>query len=283
MADMTQTIIPKSDQLNADDLLTGPRTITITKTVIKDSKEQPVDVFFEGDNNKPYRPGLSMRRVMVDLWGPDQEQYTGRSMTLYCDPSIKFGKDKVGGIRISHMSHLDQTMKIMLTTTRARRSEFTVLPLPVNDAESAINKARVAAGKGTEEFRKYYNTDFAKQYRDEINAHLDEFKKIAADVDDEAKPLSQKLAEQSSPPDEQQPEEGKTDGDEASTTSPSATPGHWTDDINVGDGIPGSDAWDAGMEAFKQSAPFTDNPYENDMEAAQDWAGGYIGAQRTAE
>jgi hypothetical protein len=50
-------------------------------------------------------------------------------MKLYCDPNVKFGGVKVGGIRISHMSGLDSKLSVMLTTTRSKRSEYTVEPL----------------------------------------------------------------------------------------------------------------------------------------------------------
>ena len=58
---------------------------------------------------------------------------------------------------------------------------------------------------------------------------------------------------------------------------------HWTADVDPDEGNPGSEAWDAGMDAFKQGAPLTDCPHEDDMEAAQDWMGGYVGARRAAE
>lgn len=139
MNDMAQTIIPKSDQLNADDLLAGPRTITIREVNINPGTEQPVAVFFVGDDGKPFLPCKSMRRVMVAIWGPDANVYTGRSMTLFRDPSVTWGGMEVGGIRISHMSHLDQKTAVVLTASKKTRKPFVVLPLvkpvePVNTA-----------------------------------------------------------------------------------------------------------------------------------------------------
>lgn len=125
--DMGSTIAPKSDQLNVDDLIAGPRTVTITRvTGNQGSLEQPVNVFFEGDNGKPYRPCKSMRRVMVAAWGVNAADYAGRSMTLYCDPNVTFGGMKVGGIRISHMSHIERDMQMALTASRAKRANYTV-------------------------------------------------------------------------------------------------------------------------------------------------------------
>ena len=58
---------------------------------------------------------------------------------------------------------------------------------------------------------------------------------------------------------------------------------HWTADVDPDEGNPGSQAWDAGIEAFKQGAPITDCPHEDNMEDSQDWLGGYAGARRAAE
>jgi hypothetical protein len=126
--DMSAYIAPKSDQLNADDLIAGPRTITIT-SVRGSEGDQPVAVHYDGDNGKPFKPCKSMRRVMVHAWGRDAKQYAGRSMTLYRDPKIKFGGMEVGGIRISHMSHIDGKLQMALTETRGKRAPYVVQPL----------------------------------------------------------------------------------------------------------------------------------------------------------
>lgn len=143
MSDMTATIAPKSDQMNADDLIAGPRTITVTRVTVNPGAEQPVDVFFEGDGGKPFRPGKSMRRVLVAVWGPDPSAYAGRSMTLFRDPEVTWGGMAVGGIRISHMSHMDGPMVLALTATKKARKPFRVEPLVV--AKPPDDKAAKAA------------------------------------------------------------------------------------------------------------------------------------------
>jgi hypothetical protein len=127
--DMSRFIIAKSDQLNADDLLGGPRIITITGVRGTDAADQPVAVSYEGDGGKPYKPCKSMRRVMVHCWGKDAAQYAGRSMELYCDPDVQFGGMKVGGIRISRMSHIDGPKQMALTATRGKKGLYKVQPL----------------------------------------------------------------------------------------------------------------------------------------------------------
>ena len=68
--DISKTIAPKSEQLNADDLIAGPRTITVTSVKLV-AEDQPVAIHFAGDEGKPHKPCKSMRRVLVRAWGAD--------------------------------------------------------------------------------------------------------------------------------------------------------------------------------------------------------------------
>lgn len=149
MTDMTPAITPKSDQLNSDDLIAGPITIKVTEVTIRGGQEQPVSIHYEGDNGKPYKSCKSMNRVLVAAWGADAKEYTGRSMTLYRDPSVKWAGMEVGGIRISHLSHINAPMVMALTATKGSRKPFTVQPLKV--AEPIDWGARINAAKTLEE------------------------------------------------------------------------------------------------------------------------------------
>ena len=139
--DMRQAIIPKSDQLNADDLIAGEMTIKITGVTVKGGQEQPVSIHFEGDNGKPYKACKSMCRVMVAAWGPDSSKYVGRSMTLYRDPRVKWAGMEVGGIRISHMSDIPGDQVMALTVTRGSKKPYTVKPLTVDAAPKSTDHA----------------------------------------------------------------------------------------------------------------------------------------------
>lgn len=143
---LRDTIIPKSDQLNADDLLAGPITVRIVGVKRGDTQEQPISIEIDG-GHQPYRPCKSMRRVMIAAWGDDGRKWIGQSMTLYCDPDVKFGGVKVGGIRISSMTGISGRLAVMLTTTRSKRSEFVVEELKLRSIDytaliAAIDKAQ---------------------------------------------------------------------------------------------------------------------------------------------
>jgi len=50
-------------------------------------------------------------------------------MTLFGDPTVKFGGQVVGGIKISHLSHIDKRLTLSLTASKGKRAPFTVEPL----------------------------------------------------------------------------------------------------------------------------------------------------------
>jgi len=194
MNDMLGTIVPKSTQLNADDLIGGRSlTICVTKVEIK-MDEQPVAIHFEGDGGKPYLPGKSMRRVLVNIWGPDANAYVGRSMTLYRDDAVKFGGVDVGGIRISHMSHMPKAVTMALTATKAQRKPFTVKPLaePAKPAstppatapamEQVLRDAQEHAARGVEAYRGFWSV-LTKPQRDFVLPHHEGLKATAAAAD----------------------------------------------------------------------------------------------------
>lgn len=144
MNDMSVVIQPKSDQVNADDFIGGPRTFTIEAVHINPDADQPVQIQLVGEK-RVWRPCKSMSRVLVAGWGPDAKTYTGRSVTLYRDPKVKWGGMEVGGIRISHMTHIERDMMIQLTATKGKRAPHVVKPL------AAEVKPIPAKGKQTAE------------------------------------------------------------------------------------------------------------------------------------
>lgn len=158
MIDMSATIKSKSDQINADDLIGGPRTITITGVKLV-AEDQPVAISFAGDDNKPYKPCKSMRRVLVRAWGADGAKYVGRSLTLYLDETVKFGGAAVGGIRISEMSHISSSVVMALTATRGTKKAFTVKPMIVApsdvDEQSVIAAGIASSSEGVAIYREW--------------------------------------------------------------------------------------------------------------------------------
>lgn len=148
--DLSSTIAPKSDQLNADDLLTGPRTFTIEK-VTQGNPEQPVNIHLAESPGRPWKPSKSMRRVLVSVWGPDGNTYNGRHVTLYRNPDIKFGGETVGGIEVSAMTGIEKPLKLALTVTRGKKRAHTIQPL--NDPTPTFTVPKLASA---DEYRSHW-------------------------------------------------------------------------------------------------------------------------------
>ena len=142
---LINTITPRTDQQNSDDFLTGPRTIRIT-AVSAGTAEQPVNVSFDGDNGRPWKPSKGMRRVLVALYGEQSDGFLGKWVTLFNDTTVTFGSDTTGGIRISHASGITQPLTIALTVKRGKRKPFVVQPLP--EYSQALESLKMAAQTG---------------------------------------------------------------------------------------------------------------------------------------
>ena len=101
--DLSSTTVAKSDQLNADELI-DPITITITRVEKVSAKDQPVHI--HADGIQPYKPCLTMRRMLIATWGKYKDVWVGRSLVLYCDPEVMWAGKEQGGVRVSHASHI---------------------------------------------------------------------------------------------------------------------------------------------------------------------------------
>ena len=126
--DIGDTILAKSDQVNAVDLAV-PVTVTVEGVDVVGG-DQPVNIHLREFPGKAYRPSKSMRRVLVKLWGPRSADYAGRRLTIYNDPTVTWAGKAVGGIRISHASHIDKPVTMSLALAKGKLAPFTVQPLP---------------------------------------------------------------------------------------------------------------------------------------------------------
>lgn len=154
ISNLRDTATPKSDQLNADDLINTTKIIRITAVKRGTSKEQPISIEYDNMQGRPFKPCKSMRRVLIAAYGEDGREWVGKSIKLYTDNEVKFGGVKVGGIRISHLSDIDKTMSIMLSVSKGRREPVTVSKLPTYpqaefDKNAAAWVAAIKAGKIT--------------------------------------------------------------------------------------------------------------------------------------
>lgn len=133
MIDVSKALAAKSDQLNAEDLLVGPRTIRIRDvSETKDDKGNvKLKIAFDGDNGKPWILSKTSARILSACWGLNAAKWIGLSCTVYNDESVVFGGAKVGGIRVSHAEGITAPRTFNLTVTRGKKKEHVIQPLVV--------------------------------------------------------------------------------------------------------------------------------------------------------
>lgn len=128
MDDITDTLAPNSTQLDAVDLLGGPRIFTVERVVVNKGAEQPVTVHL-AEFDRPWKPGKNMRRVLGSCWSTKSSTWPGQRVELFCDPDVAYGGKSVGGIRISRLSGIDEPKKVPQILTRGKSSTYLVEPL----------------------------------------------------------------------------------------------------------------------------------------------------------
>lgn len=126
---MRVDIKKNTDQLNYEDFLGGvTRVVTIAK-VEKGRKEAQYDISIEEDD-RYWRPPATILKLLKLAYGEEGADWVGKKAMLYGDPDVKMKGVKVGGIRVSHLSHIDGPLTASLTVTRGQTAVFTVDPLP---------------------------------------------------------------------------------------------------------------------------------------------------------
>ena len=127
--DISDSLAANSNQQNYDEFLAGPKTVTVSE-VKKGTTEQPVEVHLVEFPGKPFKPAKTVRRLLAKVWGTDASRWAGRRLTIYGDPEVRYGGKAVGGLRVSHVSHIDKPVEVLLTESRGKKRSHTVQPLP---------------------------------------------------------------------------------------------------------------------------------------------------------
>lgn len=146
MNDYSYLVESKSDQLNASDLIAGGKEIEVSHVVVLPrGSEQPMQIFYSGCDNKPFKPCLIMRKLLMNFWGNDFNSWGGRIISVYLDKSVSFGKAKnVGGVRIDGLSDIKSDAEITIQVARGKFSTFKVRrleaydPLPILRESAAL-------------------------------------------------------------------------------------------------------------------------------------------------
>ena len=130
------TTMAKSDQINAADLLGGPLVCQITDIQMTGAADQPISIFVDS-HPQPWKPSKTSRRVLAACWSDvEPSEWVGRYVVLYNDATVMWAGKAEGGIRTSHMSHIDGKKTIMTNATRGKKAAQTVEPYYPADVQA---------------------------------------------------------------------------------------------------------------------------------------------------
>ena len=121
--DITDALAPASDQLDAVELA-EPRTFTIdTGSRLGKRENRTVAEIRLVGFDRVWRPSKGMLDLLAACWGTDGSKWVGHRVTVYNDRSVSFGKEKTGGVRISHLSHIDGPRDVQIRANGAGRMQ----------------------------------------------------------------------------------------------------------------------------------------------------------------
>lgn len=149
--DISQALVAKSDQLNASDLSGNPIVATI-KAVRKGDASKPVIVDLVGMDGRPWKPSKGMLRVVASKWGVEADAWAGRMVKLANNPEVIYAGEKVGGVEVIAMSHIDAafTIPVRVSQKKVKQHHVAVLAEPVTEPWiaqwQAITNALAEAG-----------------------------------------------------------------------------------------------------------------------------------------
>ena len=182
--DITDALAPVSDQLDAIELV-QPRTFTIDagSRLGKREGKTVAEIRLVGFD-RVWRPAKSMLDVLAQCWTTDAKTWVGHQITLYNDPEVRFGPDKVGGVRIKAMSHIGGKARDVSVRApgQGRKQNWHVEPLPDEPAApSAPTADTIAACDDLDQLRAWHR-DYP-DLREQITARATEIKAFAADAE----------------------------------------------------------------------------------------------------
>lgn len=192
--DVTKMCAAKSDQINAIDLISGPRIAKITDVKIFTETDQPIHVVLDGDTKRPWKCSKTSVRTLAALYSNDASKWIGKHIEIYCDETVLWGGQPVGGIRQSKAEGLTSPKRLMLTKSRTKKETVVINPLSADEIAEHYEKknedeepkldegevrsdARDAARQGKESFKAWWK-DATSEQRQIANGIIDELKAL---------------------------------------------------------------------------------------------------------
>lgn len=132
--DISAALVAHSDQLNASDLTGSPIVATI-KAVRRGDASKPVVIDLEGMDGRPWKPSKGMLRIIAHAWKNESDVWIGRHVKLVNNPEVIYAGEKVGGVEVVAMSHIDGpfTIPVRISQKKVKQHHVDVLAEPATE------------------------------------------------------------------------------------------------------------------------------------------------------
>jgi hypothetical protein len=130
----------KTDQLNYEHFLGGSITFKVARIGSKkDQGKKKLLIYMEGHDGTPFVPCMGMIKCLSspDGWGEKLADWVGRSITLFGDSKVMYGGKEIGGVRVSHISHIAADYVTKIAERRGVRIDYLIRKLAVTQAAPA--------------------------------------------------------------------------------------------------------------------------------------------------
>lgn len=149
--DISKALVAKSDCLNASDLTGAPIVATIA-AVRRGDAVKPVFIDLVGMDGRPWKPSKGMLRVIAHGWGVESDTWVGRGVKLANNPEVIYAGERVGGVEVIAMSHINAafTIPVRISQKKVKQHHVEVLAEPATEPWQAqwqaIKNALTATG-----------------------------------------------------------------------------------------------------------------------------------------
>lgn len=149
--DVTKMCAAKSDQINAIDLISGPRIAKITDVKIFTETDQPVHVVLDGDTKRPWKCSKTSVRTLAALYSNDASKWIGKHIEIYCDETVLWGGQPVGGVRQSKAEGIKSPKRLQLTKSRQKKESVVINPLTDEEIKAHYKSGTTDTAKPSRE------------------------------------------------------------------------------------------------------------------------------------
>lgn len=124
-----------SDRICTQHFPCGPRIFKMLRAEPhEENGKKGIKIFLKGED-LPYIPCLTVRRKLSHCGIVKATDVPGVHVRLYVEPDVHFGKEKVGGVRLSAISSINEKIEVYLQDRQKKKRRWIIQPLKIEEQD----------------------------------------------------------------------------------------------------------------------------------------------------